>query len=125
MQPILQGTPPLLENTTTMVIQAMDLVLILPLAVLSGVLLLRRSAWGYLLGSVTSMKFITMGIAVSAMGINMALQGVPDSMALVGMFLMVTTVNLVLSVFLLRSVLPEGAKSAKSGRKPVFATKMQ
>jgi hypothetical protein len=41
-----------LENTTTRVIQGMDLTLIAPLAILGGILLLRRNPWGYLLASV-------------------------------------------------------------------------
>lgn len=101
-----QGVMPVLENGITMVIQAMDLVLIAPLAVLSSILLLRRSAWGYLLASVATMKIITMGVAVSAMGINMALNGVPDSMALVGVFILLTVVNLVLASLLLRNIQP-------------------
>ncbi|NMB54975.1 MAG: hypothetical protein GYA15_09765, partial [Leptolinea sp.] len=75
--PLLNRTTPALENTTTLVIQAMDLVLIVPLAVLAGILLLKRSAWGYLLSSVFILKSITMGLAVSTMGINMTLRGVP------------------------------------------------
>lgn len=102
--PLLQGTPPALENGTTMVIQAMDLALVAPLAVLSAVLLLRRSAWGYLLASVAVLKFVTMGIAVSTMGINMALQGVPDSLALVGIFIVITLVNLVLAGLLMKNI---------------------
>ncbi len=42
-------------------------------------LLLRRSAWGYLMASVSLMKFLTMGIAVSLMSLNMARVGVPIS----------------------------------------------
>ncbi len=122
LQPVMNGTPPLLENTTTMVIQAMDLVLIMPMAFLAAVLLLRRSAWGYLLASVASMKFITMGIAVSLMGINMARAGVPDSMALVGMFIIVTIANLILAALLLRAVLP--SRQVKK-QKAAFATKVQ
>lgn len=38
--------PAAIENTTTRVIQAMDLGLIVPMAVLAGILLLRRSPWG-------------------------------------------------------------------------------
>jgi hypothetical protein len=102
--PWLNGTPPALENTTTMVIQAMDLGLIVPLALLSGLLLWRRSAWGYLLASVAVMKMLTMGTAVSVMGVNMALNGVPDSPAIVGIFLALTVINFVLAVLLLRSV---------------------
>ncbi len=67
----------MLENATTMVIQAMDLSLIVPLAVLSGILLLRRTPQylGYQLSSVTLLKGVTLGLGVSAMAINMALRG--------------------------------------------------
>lgn len=102
--PLLQNQTPILENTTTLVIQAMDLGLILPLAVVAGILLLRRSAWGYLLASVFVMKAITMGLGVSAMGISSALAGVPDSMAIVVPFIVITVLNLAVAALLLRSV---------------------
>jgi hypothetical protein len=102
--PLLQnGTPPL-ENTTTLVIQALDLSLIAPLAILSGILLLKRSPWGYLLASVTVLKGLTMALAVSTMGINMALQGVPDSLAILIPFLVLTALNLVVVVLLLQNI---------------------
>ncbi len=104
LPPLAQNQVPYLENGITMVIQAMDLALIAPLAGLSAVLLLRRSAWGYLLASVAVMKFLTMGIAVSTMGINEALQGAPDSLVLVGIFVVITLINLVLAVLLLRNI---------------------
>ncbi len=107
LPPTLQGQTPLLENATTMVIQAMDLGLILPLAVLGGILLLRRSAWGYLLASVALMKGMTMGIAVSTMGINMALQGVPDSLGILIPFIVITLLNLVMAIILLKNVKEE------------------
>ena len=104
LPPILQDQPPLLENATTMVIQAMDLGLILPLAILAGILLLRRSAWGYLLTSVALMKGMTMGIAVSAMGINMALNGVPEGLGILIPFLLITILNLIMAAILLKNV---------------------
>ena len=104
VSPLLQKQTPALENTTTLVIQAMDLSLIVPLAILSGILLLRRSAWGYLLASVAVLKGLMMALAVSAMGINMILAGVPDSLAVVIPFLILTVLNLVMAVLLLRSV---------------------
>lgn len=97
-------TPAALENTTTRVIQALDLSLIVPLAVLSGILLLKRSAWGYLLGSVTVLKGLTMALGVSAMAINMAMKGVPDSMAIMVPFLVLTALNVVVAVLLLRNI---------------------
>jgi hypothetical protein len=104
LPPLLQGTVPPLENVTTMVIQVLDLGLILPLAVLAGILLLHRKAWGYLLASVAVMKMMTMGFAVTGMGINMALSGVPDSPVIVGIFGVLTLVNLVLGIILLKNV---------------------
>lgn len=104
LPPTLGNQMPLLENATTMVIQAMDLGLVLPLVVLGGILLLRRSAWGYLLASVALMKGMTMGIAVSAMGVNMALQGVPDGLGILIPFMGITLLNLIMAVILLRNV---------------------
>ncbi len=102
--PIMQNLTPALENTTTFVIQAMDLGLIVPLAVLAGILLLRRSAWGYLLASVFVMKAIALGLAVSAMCINMTLAGTPDSLAIMVPFLAITVANLFAAVSLLKNV---------------------
>lgn len=97
-------TPAALENTTTRVIQALDLSLIVPLAILAGILLLRRSAWGYLLASVAILKGLTMALGVSAMAINMALQGVPDSIAIMVPFLVLTALNMVVAIVLLRNI---------------------
>lgn len=103
--PLMQGKPPLgLDATTTLVIQAMDLGIIVPAAILSGVLLLRRSAWGYLLASVAVMKFLTYGLAVCAMGINEAISGVADSAAVLAVFLTLTAVNAAMAVVILRNV---------------------
>ena len=95
---------PVLENVTTMFIQVMDLGLIVPLCVLAGVLLLRRSAWGYLLASVGLLKFLTMGIAVSLMGLNMARVGVPISPVEIGVFLTIALVNVAMVIVLLKNI---------------------
>lgn len=96
---------PPLENVTSMFIQAMDLVLVVPLCFLAAILLVRRSAWGYLLASVAIMKFITMGTAVSLMGLNMARVGVPVTVVETLIFPAITLVNLLLALLLLRSVI--------------------
>lgn len=101
---LLQGATPALDNVTSMFIQAMDLALIVPLAILSAILLWRRSAWGYLLASVAVMKFLMMGLAVSTMGINMWRMGVATSPVELAVFPMLTLVNAVLAVLLFRSV---------------------
>lgn len=97
-------TPAALENTTTRVIQALDLSLIVPLTVVAGILLWKRSAWGYLLASVAVLKGLSMGMGVSAMAINMALKGVPDSMAIMVPFLILTLLNIAVAIALLRNV---------------------
>jgi len=98
-----QQLPPL-ENTTSLFIQAMDLAIVVPLCVLSGVLLLKRSAWGYLLGSVALMKFVTLGLAVTTMGLNMARVGVPVSAVELGVFPALTLLNLIMAVLLLKNL---------------------
>lgn len=95
---------PVLENTTSMFVQAMDLGLIVPLCVMSGILLLRRLAWGYLLASVGLMKFLTMGVAVSMMSLNMLRVGVAISMVEITVFPIIAIANLVMVVLLLRNI---------------------
>lgn len=102
--PLLRGATPPLENTTSLFIQALDLGLIVPLAFVSGILLLRRSAWGYLLASVFVMKMITMGLAVSAMGVNMALSGVAISAVELIVFPALTLINLIMAGMLLKNI---------------------
>jgi hypothetical protein len=102
--PLFQDQTPALENTTTLVIQFMDLALIVPLAFLGGILLLRRRAWGYLLASVLVLKAITMGLAVSTMAINMARVGVPDSLGIMIPFITITLLNLIVAVSLLKNI---------------------
>jgi len=98
------GAVPALENTTSMFIQAMDLGLIVPVCILAGVLLLRRRPWGYLLASVGLTKFLTLGVAVSLMGLNMARVGAPVSAVELGIFPIITLLNLIMAIALLRNV---------------------
>jgi hypothetical protein len=98
------GNIPALENTTSMFIQVMDLGIVVPLCVLSGILLLRRSAWGYLLASVGLMKFLTLATAVSVMGLNMARVGVPVSMVELGVFPTLAVADLVMVIILLKNI---------------------
>jgi hypothetical protein len=99
-----QDSIPALENTTSMFIQALDLGIIMPTCIISAILVLRRSAWGYLLASVGMLKFLTLGIAVALMGLNMARVGVPVSMVELGVFPAMALVNLVMTLILLRNI---------------------
>jgi hypothetical protein len=104
LSPLMLGTPPLLDNGITMVIQAMDLSLVIPLAVLSGILLLHRSAWGYLLTSVFVLKTIALGLAVSAMVVNMTLAGTPEGAGIAIPFILITVLNLLAALSLWKNV---------------------
>lgn len=104
---VLDDQIPALENTTSMFIQAMDLGIIVPFSLLAGILLLRRTAWGYLLTSIGLMKFLTMGAAVSLMGLNMARVGAPVSTIELVVFPTITLLNFVMVIFLVRGIKDE------------------
>ena len=75
--PLIRGERPAeLETYTTLVIQALDLGIIVPLAAITGTLLLKRDAWGYALASLILIKGFTLGTGVLSMALFMALDGV-------------------------------------------------
>ena len=100
------GAIPALENTTSMFIQAMDLAIVVPLCVLSGILLLRRRPWGYLLASVGMLKFLILGTAVSVMGLNMLRVGVPVSAMELVIFPLIALANALMTGVLLKNIDP-------------------
>lgn len=103
--PLLQGqAPQALESTTTLVIQAMDMGIIVPVSILSGVLLLRRAPLGYLLASVVLIKFFTYGTAVTAMAVGELLAGVALSVIVIVGFPLLTFIGIGLTVVLLRNL---------------------
>ncbi len=91
-------TPALLETYTTMVIQAMDLGILVPLGLIIGYLLLRRNAWGYALASIVLIKAATYGTAVLAMALFQVLDGieifVPFVLALVVLIALAVVLNI-------------------------------
>ncbi len=103
-----KGATPLLENGTSMFIQAMDLSLVVPLCVVAGVLLLRKKPWGYLLASVGLVKFTTLGIAVSLMALNMLRSGVTVSPAELAIFPAMALAGLVATVALISNISGKG-----------------
>lgn len=106
--PTLDGgsVPVGLEHYTTLVIQAMDLGIIVPTAVLSGVSLMRRRPIGYLLTSVILMKGITMLTSITAMVVNSALRGLPVTAAEAIVFPLMNLAVIPLLAILLRHARP-------------------
>jgi len=100
-----EDRPPFgLESYTTLVIQVLDLGLIVPLAILAGVLLLGRTGWGYLLASVALIKGFTMGTAVSTMAFAILFAGEQVSLIELIVFPTLTVSIIALTVVLLKSV---------------------
>jgi hypothetical protein len=85
-------------------IHVLDLGLVLPAAVLTGVLLARRRPWGFVLGAYFLVKFTTLGLAILSMSVFMFADGQPLSMPLVMVFAVWTLVSAMLAWRFLSSV---------------------
>ena len=98
------GAIPLgLEHYTTLVIQGMDLGIIVPAAFLSGILIIKRKPFGYLLSSVIIIKGVTMLTCISAMIINIALMGVDMSLAEILVFPILNLFAVICLILLLKN----------------------
>lgn len=95
-----------LEHYTTLVIQGMDLGIIVPTAILSAILLLKRKPMGYLLTAVIIVKGFTMLTALSAMIFNMALKGVEMNLVEVCLFPVFNLMAVLCLVVLMKNVKP-------------------
>ena len=85
-------------------IHVLDLALVLPAAVLTGVLLARRRPWGYVLGAYFLVKFTTLGLAILSMSVFVVADGQSLSVPLVVVFAVWTVVSALLAWWLLCSV---------------------
>jgi hypothetical protein len=80
VHPLLKAAPPVgIEHYTTLVIQALDLGFVVPTGIFAGILFLKRKPFGYLLGSVLIIKFITLLTALTAMVIRQMYAGIQVS----------------------------------------------
>lgn len=98
------ATPLGLEHYTTLVIQAMDLGFVVPAAVLSGILLIKRKPLGYLLSSVIIIKGITMLTSITAMIINQMLSGVDIGIVELIMFPLFNLITIICMWLILKNV---------------------
>jgi hypothetical protein len=95
---LLTGTvPAALESYTTLVIQALDLGIVVPAAILSGYLLLKNSEWGYLIASIFLIKASLIGTAIISMILFMIMNGVNVSMGQVGFFVIITLMGITIA----------------------------
>jgi hypothetical protein len=89
---LLSDAPPAgLEHYTTLVIQALDLGFVIPVGILAGIFLIKRTAFGYLLSSIMIIKDITLITALTMMIILQMIAGIKVS---VGLLVLVVLINL-------------------------------
>ena len=103
-----------LEHYTTLVIQALDLGFVLPVAVISAIMLIRRQAMGYLLSSVVLVKDIALLTSITAMSINMMMQGVQTSVVEVGIFFVLDVLGIFVFALLLSQIKKSKTQNALS-----------
>lgn len=102
-------TPLGLESYTTLIIQALDLGMVIPIAFLSGTLLWKQCPWGYLLSSIVLIKGVTLALAVSAMAINMMWAGAKVSIGEFIMFPSIAILSIGMTAILLKNVTGSGS----------------
>lgn len=113
--PLLNGTVPLgLEHYSTLVIQALDLGFVAPAAILSGILVIKRRPFGYLLASVITVKGITMGTALTAMIIGQVIAGVRISAAEMLMFPIFNIVVIFCLYLIMKNMKEVGHKAGRA-----------
>ncbi len=82
---LVTGTPPpqLAETVSqSLVVQALDLGIVVPLYILGGVLLLKRTSLGYLLTGLALVKAVTLGPAMLAMAVFLSSADLPVALPL-------------------------------------------
>ena len=100
--------PSVLEHHTTFVIQALDLGFIVPVAILSGVLLIKNKSLGYLLTSVFIIKGTTLVLAVCMMAIFMIVSGVKVTIVEITMFPLIALICIINLYLLLKNLKTNG-----------------
>lgn len=115
---LLAGTAPMLFGHTTLPTHALDMGVIAPLAVVAGVLLLRRSAAGYLLASAMVIFSAILGVGVLALSAAQVLNGVltvPQTLGFVVPFVILSVIALALTVVLFRNLRDGEATTKRAG----------
>ena len=103
--PSLTWTPPYgLESAITLVIQAIDLGVIVPVSFITAMLLSRKSGWGYVLSSVLLIKVIMMGAALIAMIIGQLIAGVEIPVVTSIFFVLISVSGITFGIIALRNI---------------------
>jgi len=116
--PSINKLPAELEHYTTMVIQAMDLGFIVPVAILAGILLFKRKTLGYLLSSIVIVKGTTMLLALVMMIIFMIISGVTVNIIEIMVFPLFSILCIVSLIIILKNIAVAPPTPASQSRTP-------
>ncbi len=109
--PLFNGTvPEVIETYTTDAVAVLDLGLIMPAAILAGILLWRKQPWGYLLAALLLIKGFTLATAVSAMAIGQKLAGVAVTLPELIMFPLLTAFIIYMTFRLMGNIVEPGTE---------------
>ncbi len=98
LESVFTGNAPVsLESYTTLVIQALDLGVVVPAALLTGYLLIKERAWGYALAAVFLIKVSLLGTAIVSMILFMAQNGLDVALGQILFFVLVTISGILIS----------------------------
>jgi hypothetical protein len=105
LPPLFDGTlyPAALEHYTTLIVQGFDLGLLLPMAFVSGFLLLRKKQTGYLYGTVYLVFLALMMTALSAKIIAMAMDNV-NVIPVIFIIPAINIITLIAAALMVRSI---------------------
>lgn len=96
---LIMGAEPLaLEKYTTLVIQALDLGIVVPTAILSAYLLIKNNEWGYVIASIFLIKASLLGTAILSMILFMALNGVDVALGQILFFVIFTLAGIIIAI---------------------------
>ncbi|MEH7156858.1 hypothetical protein [Neobacillus drentensis] len=105
VKPLMNHTPVVgIEHYTTLVIQALDLGFVVPIGIVSGILLIKRRPFGYLLGPVIIIKDITLLTALTAMVLLQIQTGVEVQPIVVALVIGLNLLVIFLLVLILKNV---------------------
>lgn len=96
--------PKILDNYSTLTIQAMDLGFVVPTTILAGILLIKRTPFGYLLASVMIIKEVTLVTAIIAMIVGQIYSGVYVPLVQILMFSIFNLVLIYFVILIMRNI---------------------
>jgi hypothetical protein len=89
------------------IIYAIDLGFFLPATLITGVMLLKRIAYGYIFAAIILIKAVTIGLAVLSMVVFMYQLNQPINWAMLPVFIIATVFAIILSYIFLKSIEPQ------------------